>query len=859
MNFLLILVVGAVVAALWSKVKELRASHTHLEERLAELEWRISRRAETASEQSDRTRPADEAGPLQAPVPVAPPAEPSASQPERPPRPVAQATKEPSPPFAEFEQDEAENGRSLDFEELFGRRLPIWAGGITLAIGGIFLVRMAIESGLMTPPVRVAASFVFGILMLVAAEAAYRFEARLADPRVRQVLAGAGLATLYAAFYLAGSVYDLIGPGFAFAGLAVVTAIALALAFRFGLPTALLGLVGGFATPAMVSSDNPNLPLLTFYLALLAAGIAYTGQRMGAAWLGLVALLGGFGWGAVVLSTVSVDTQDFIASGIYLVVLGSAVPAIALRGSQSVSWSYTAAAALASIQLAVLLMLNEFGLLVWGLYLLLLLTLAVLGWREPAIRRGGGFAATLALVLLAMADPLPLDFALVAAGLALLTAGVPIALARFGHAREEDHWQAIAVSPALAALAIWHFHAGEGVQPVLALGLVVLGGLAVAAAVMFGKIASEERFAWAHGAAIALVAYFCLIALAPNIAIGWLLAVASAAVLLGLPKWQHTALALLGIAAGWAVPTIVLWCSALAPALAGIPTPALDLPGLAVVANRIVPVALLAALVGWRLDGQRRELRIAAGALAFALGIVVVQIAYRQLFPFADAPSFVAHGLLERTVWEAILLGAGYGLLRAGQARSVAWGVWAGCALIGVSLAYFVWFGCVLHNPLWDAQAVGPVPVANLLVPSYAVGAIAAWLAGREIARAGFAWGRMAGDVAIMIFAFACALSLLRQAFAGSVLIAVPMGATEDLLRSLLGIVVALAFLGWGWWRKQRRWRVGSLVLMLLAVAKVFFFDAAGLEGLLRVASFLALGFSLIGIGWIYSRLLRSA
>ncbi|NCQ63311.1 MAG: DUF2339 domain-containing protein, partial [Alphaproteobacteria bacterium] len=43
------------------------------------------------------------------------------------------------------------------------------------------------------------------------------------------------------------------------------------------------------------------------------------------------------------------------------------------------------------------------------------------------------------------------------------------------------------------------------------------------------------------------------------------------------------------------------------------------------------------------------------------------------------------------------------------------------------------------------------------------------------------------------------------------------------------------------------------------AVAKVFLVDAAGLDGLLRVASFLALGFSLIGIGWIYSRLLRSA
>ncbi|MCB2068052.1 MAG: DUF2339 domain-containing protein, partial [Erythrobacter sp.] len=57
----------------------------------------------------------------------------------------------------------------------------------------------------------------------------------------------------------------------------------------------------------------------------------------------------------------------------------------------------------------------------------------------------------------------------------------------------------------------------------------------------------------------------------------------------------------------------------------------------------------------------------------------------------------------------------------------------------------------------------------------------------------------------------------------------------------------------------SQSWRIGSLVLMLLAVLKVFLVDAAGLEGLLRVASFLALGLSLIGIGWIYARQLRTA
>ena len=69
--------------------------------------------------------------------------------------------------------------------------------------------------------------------------------------------------------------------------------------------------------------------------------------------------------------------------------------------------------------------------------------------------------------------------------------------------------------------------------------------------------------------------------------------------------------------------------------------------------------------------------------------------------------------------------------------------------------------------------------------------------------------------------------------------------------------VLAVGFLLWGIRGRRRDWRIASLVLMLAAVAKVFLFDASGLEGLLRIASFVALGFSLIGIGWLYSRQLR--
>ena len=102
------------------------------------------------------------------------------------------------------------------------------------------------------------------------------------------------------------------------------------------------------------------------------------------------------------------------------------------------------------------------------------------------------------------------------------------------------------------------------------------------------------------------------------------------------------------------------------------------------------------------------------------------------------------------------------------------------------------------------------------------------------------------------------AITLLRQIFAGSYLPDDPMSQAEDLLRSLVAIVLAIVFLLIGSRRGERTWRVGSLVLMTGAAIKVFGFDTAGLEGLVQIASFLALGASLIGIGWFYSRQLRT-
>ena len=65
-----------------------------------------------------------------------------------------------------------------------------------------------------------------------------------------------------------------------------------------------------------------------------------------------------------------------------------------------------------------------------------------------------------------------------------------------------------------------------------------------------------------------------------------------------------------------------------------------------------------------------------------------------------------------------------------------------------------------------------------------------------------------------------------------------------------------LMLLGLGTWMRSQLLRYASAVVILLTVLKVFLIDASDLTGLYRVASFLGLGLSLIGIGYLYQRLL---
>ncbi len=252
------------------------------------------------------------------------------------------------------------------------------------------------------------------------------------------------------------------------------------------------------------------------------------------------------------------------------------------------------------------------------------------------------------------------------------------------------------------------------------------------------------------------------------------------------------------------------------------------------------PAAALIALF-WR-GAIPVRLREGMTIIAAILTLIAVHIMWKQAFAIADMDRFAMLGMAERTLWEALLA----------SAMLVSWRLGGRRIAIGLGLAsllHFAWFTMLLHNPLWSEQLAGP-----WLIPAYGIAFALVWLSTFVLPEA----GRIRDGVR-MVLILLLATSLLRQLFHGSLLSESGVSQAEDIGRSLLAIAIAIGFLQWGIRRATRDWRIASLALMLAAVGKVFLFDAAGLDGLMRIASFAALGFSLIGVGWLYSRYLPDA
>ncbi|MEX0702063.1 MAG: DUF2339 domain-containing protein [Planctomycetales bacterium] len=171
----------------------------------------------------------------------------------------------PAPPRAA----PAEEGFS--WEELLAGKWLTWVGAIALVFGAGFFLMYAIEHELIGKRGRLAIGFVAG--MSCYAGGAYAVLRRY--DWLGQGLIGAALGILYFTLFAGFSFYDeLIPQKIAFAGMIAVTASSLAFSAKFDAPaTAALGLIGGLATPLMLSRGVDERWVLFPYLFVLNAGV----------------------------------------------------------------------------------------------------------------------------------------------------------------------------------------------------------------------------------------------------------------------------------------------------------------------------------------------------------------------------------------------------------------------------------------------------------------------------------------------------------------------------------------------------------------------------------------------------------
>lgn len=723
----------------------------------------------------------------------------------------------------------------IDFETLVGSRLPVWIGGLALVVGGIFLVRLSIEAGWLTPAIRTALAALFALVLLLGSEAARRIPATRDDPRIAQVLAGAGIASAYATLYLAAALYHLIGPATGFAIMLGVTALGLFLALRHGPPTAVMALVGGFAAPLVAGYDAAGIGALLVYLGLFVAALLALAIVRGWAWLALSALVAAFGWVALLIALV--PPTDLSGIGLFLIALAIGGTLAAPRAAIARPWLRAAPVLVALVQVLALAPMLDFSPLAWSFYLTLSAAALFLAWRDATLLPAAIGAALLVTLLVALG---------LAQGANATPLALPVALLLFGAgggaaSRRAPGWPVVALAGTAAPLLTAQIVAPQLLPPA---GW-ALADLALALAAAFlahrhrdragqgdiGLVGGVAVAALGVGLAIAAILPPGLAMLAPLAALGVLLA--GARFDAAIP--QRLALFPVVILLALALPPLSDVAQALAVSLVWEELPYLQLPlGSDAARLLLLPALALIGAARWQPDlfgPARRPILPAATGIAIA-GLYVL---LKQPLAIATPEAFRSWGFIERAVLTDLTLLAG-------------WLLWSrqhplAKALVTLALARILWFDLLGLNPALAPQQVGALPILNAATLHLAVAAALVW--------------RLTGlprrSLIAALLTLAATLATIRQIAHGTLLTG-PVGLTENGGYSAAMLALAILWLWRGIARASADLRRFGLTLLTLTTLKVFLIDASALEGVLRILSFMGLGAALIAIGWAYRR-----
>ncbi|MEA2886308.1 MAG: hypothetical protein QOD11_668 [Bradyrhizobium sp.] len=774
------------------------------------------------------------------------------------------------------------------FEERIGTRWVVWVGGLTLALGGFFLVRYSIEQGLLGPGVRVLLGGLFALALLAAGEWTRRKESvgairPLPTPNIPAILTAAGTAVAFATVYAAYALYDFLVPATAFILLGMVALGTLAAALLHGPALAGLGIAAAFATPVLVSSETPDFWALYLYLAVVTAAAFSLARIRLWHWLAVTTIVLAILWTFPCLQC----GPSMVAPHAFHVIAGFMLAALLVvcrfmfgPPAEPGRIEPISSGALAAYLFgATLIVLNSFhadtAMIVFALLIAGALFVA---WRSDAA--AGAIVAASAFVFIVFAEwavrgnpdmlvlpggPLPgigpnptdgsvsvhlISAAIFAAGFG--AAGF-LAQGRSASAVVPVVWSACAVFTPLALLIALYAriaHLDRSIPFAI---------LAVMLAAAFGA-ATEALSKRDHRPGLPIsIALF---------ATGTLAAIALALTFALEKGWLTIALSLMSLGTAWiSMQRPIPFLRWLAAILAGIVTARIGYEPLIVggsvgatpIFNWLLWGYGIPALSFWgasyllRRRGDDAPLRmVEAAAILFTVLLAFMEIRHAEnggnvYRSFAD--------LSEIALQVCVVLAMAIGLERLRiRTGSIVHNV--GAILLTAFAGAASVFGLLfLENPMIWSEDVGGV-FCNLLLLGYAMPAALALLLSYAVA------GRRRPAYANTIAAFALMLALtyvtfeIRRLYHGPIMSRGPTTGAEQYTYSIAWLAFGVVLLGAGIVFNSQRARLASAVVIALTIAKVFVIDISTLTDVYRALSFICLGLVLLPIGWLYQRIL---
>lgn len=811
------------------------------------------------------------------------PAEAAAGKPATPP---ADAVAEGAPQPAKLP-------KKPDIETALGTRWAVWVGGLALALGGLFLVRYTIESGVFGPQARLAMAAILGLVLVGGGEFIRRTGFKVpvegaAGAYIPAILTAAGAFTLFGTVYAAHAVYGFVGPTSAFVLLGLIGVATIAAALVHGLALAGIGLLGALATPLLVNAQSHDDRALFAYLAIVLAATGLVARIRSWSFLMAAAFVGTGLWTLFYIG--ASDAPDFRIV-LFVGAVTLAVLAFAWLGrsgpldDRSFDWPSIAPAFFVGLSALALALDPHFrtanGPVCAAVLIVAMLAAALVRSRALPVLYGAGLATGLIYLNVLPAAVEWLDFS---AG-SLAVDGTPVVLSAnpltwigvllgavfagcgFWAARRFVHnppqsasWAGWGVAvPLFILLTLWIGFGDIDVDPVRA-AIAALLVIVFACAAEWIARAEEPPLQGgpAVSAALAGAGLALLLFLHMAFGSGMTTVLAGAAAILpalATRRRRYPALGWLSVGAVVAVIGRVAFDPTIVGAEFLSKTPVFNwlLPGYGI-------PALAFGFCAWQLartTGGRPRLAMEAGAALFALLAVAMLVRHAMHGGVIDTGALT---LAEQAIYTLLALGFA-AILVAIDSRSPSSVLRYGSLGVGVvsvlAIAgnHFLWL-----NPLFTDESTGGIAVFNLLflaylLPALAAGGLALYARGKRPRW----YSAMLALVAALLAVTYATLSV-RRLFKGEFIgLWSGLGQFETYSYSALWLALGVALLVLGVMLASQVLRVASAALIAVAVLKVFLFDMSELEGVLRALSFIGLGAVLIGIGLFYQRLLTRA